>query len=87
MIAIKLTVDCVGSRPRRAGCTVRLCAVLVFFQKISDPTAKWNSSISFLSQYKAESESSLSGALVTEGKCIKEVKNMSGWSVAKAPTS
>lgn len=48
--------------------------------------AKWNSSISFLSRYKAESESSLSGALVNEGKCIKEVKNMSGWSAAKALT-
>ena len=46
----------------------------------------WNSSISFLSRYKAESESSLSGALVNEGKCIKEVKNMSGWSAAKALT-
>lgn len=56
------------------------------FPKIFDPTTKWNSSISFLSRYKAESESSLSGVLVTEGKCIKEVKNMSGWSVAKAPT-
>lgn len=48
--------------------------------------AKWNSSISFLSRYKAESESSLLGALVNEGKCIKEVKNMSGWSAAKALT-
>ena len=48
--------------------------------------AKWNSSISFLSRYKAESESSLSGALVNEGKCITEVMNMSGWSAAKALT-
>lgn len=82
---MKLRVDCVGRRPRRAGRPVRLCAVLMFSKKISDPTAKWNSSISFLSRYKAESEPSLLGALVTEGKCIKEVKNMSGWSVAKAP--
>lgn len=50
-----------------------LCCAGIFLE-MSNPTTKWNSSISFLSQYKAESESSLSvcvwGTLVTEGKCI-----------------
>lgn len=67
------------------GGSYRLCVPCWCFPKMSNPTAVWNSSISFLSRYQAESESSLSGALVTEGKCIKEVKNMSGWSAAKGP--
>lgn len=67
------------------GSSYRLCVPCWCFPKMSNPTAMWNSSISFLSRYQAESESSLSGALVTEGKCIKEVKNMSGWSAAKGP--
>lgn len=71
-----------------AGQVVLSISVLCWcFLIMSDPPTKWNSSISFLSRYKAESESSLLGALVTEGKCIKEVKHLNGWSAAKAPLS
>lgn len=79
LLSMMFTCDChkasrrlCGSPPTQGGLHCpSLCRADVF-PKISDPTAKWNSSSSFLSRYKAESEPSLSGALVTEGKCIKE---------------
>lgn len=87
MIAIKLTVDR-QSLPMQ-GRLYRPSLLFWCFPKASNPTTKWNSSISFLSRYKAESEISFWRILVTEGKCIKKVKKkkMSGWSAAEAPYS
>lgn len=86
------TCDCHNSSPQALSVAARpgqavpsISVPCRCFPNMSDPTAKWNSSISFLSRFKAGSEASFLGALVTEGKCIKEVKKMSGWSTAKAP--
>jgi len=58
---------------------------VLVFPEMSGPTAKWNSS-SPSSVGTRLNQNPVLGVLVTEGKCIKEVKNMSGWSAEKAPT-